>query len=147
LKLTVATAESLTGGLVSAALTSIPGSSDYFLAGVNAYSNRAKHLLLEIPGGTLKSHGAVSQECSALMAENVARVVGSDVGLSTTGIAGPGGGTPKKPVGLVHFAAWGRKQGILTWEARLTGPRHAITMASVGTALDLLIELLGVETG
>jgi PncC family amidohydrolase len=142
-KLTVATAESITCGLLAASITSVPGSSAYFLAGIDAYSNESKRKFLEIPEAVIRDNGAVSKECSALMAENVARVVGADIGVSTTGIAGPSGGSPQKPVGLVFFSAWGKRQGILTWESRFSGSRHEITLLSAESALDILIELIG----
>jgi PncC family amidohydrolase len=140
--LTIATAESITGGLVSASLTSVPGSSKYFLAGLNTYSNDAKHQLLKVPQDVLQTDGAVSERCSILMATNVARIIGSDLGVSTTGIAGPDGGTPRKPVGLVYFSAFGKKNGILTWERRFTGTRHEITLLAAETALDITLELI-----
>jgi nicotinamide-nucleotide amidase len=140
--LTVATAESLTGGLVSASLTSISGSSRYFLAGLNTYSNESKHKLLEVPLDVLETDGAVSEKCSVLMAKNVARIIGSNIGISTTGIAGPDGGSAKKPVGLVYFSAYEKTKGLLTWEKRFSGMRHEITLLSVETALDIFLELL-----
>jgi nicotinamide-nucleotide amidase len=102
--LTVAVAESCTGGLVGKRFTDIPGSSDYFLGGVTAYSNEVKTRVLGVPAHVLEGHGAVSAEVAAAMAEGVQRLLGSDCALSTTGVAGPGGGTEEKPVGLVFIA-------------------------------------------
>ncbi|MCS6966616.1 MAG: competence/damage-inducible protein A [Candidatus Kapabacteria bacterium] len=98
---TLAVAESCTGGLLGAAITDIPGSSDYFLGGHIAYSNAAKTTFLQVPPELLQSVGAVSQEVAELLAENVRRAFGATYGIGITGIAGPGGGTPQKPVGTV----------------------------------------------
>jgi nicotinamide-nucleotide amidase len=135
--LTLATAESLTGGLVSAAITSVPGSSAYFLAGLNTYSNQSKYRLLEVPWVVLNTAGAVSTECARAMASGVARLIGSDLGLSTTGIAGPDGGSDIKPVGLVYVSAFGN----LRHETRreiFTGDRQTVAFLAVEAALDLL---------
>lgn len=102
--LTVATAESCTGGLIAHTLTNISGSSDYFDRGVVSYSNRAKTELLGVPETMLKEHGAVSEEVAKVMAEGVRKKSNVDMGLATTGIAGPTGGTKEKPVGLVYIA-------------------------------------------
>jgi PncC family amidohydrolase len=142
LKLTVVTAESLTGGLVSASLTSVPGSSGYFLAGFNTYSNESKEQVLEVPAETLKKYGAVSPQCAESMAANAARIIGSDLGVSTTGIAGPDGGSPEKPVGLVYFSAFRQGHEFLTWKKIFSGSRHVVTLLSVETALDILEKLL-----
>lgn len=100
---TVATAESCTGGLIAKSFTDIPGSSDYFLDGVVTYSNAAKTRLLEVPAALIDQHGAVSPQVAEAMAVNCRRLSGSDYAISITGIAGPGGGTPDKPVGLVYI--------------------------------------------
>ena len=99
--LSLATAESCTGGLVGARVTAVPGSSRYYRGGVVAYSNAAKETLLEVPGEALRRHGAVSPEVARAMAEGARRRLGADLAVSTTGISGPDGGTPEKPVGLV----------------------------------------------
>jgi nicotinamide-nucleotide amidase len=101
---TIAVAESCTGGLLAERITSVPGASDYFLGGITAYANSAKETLLGIPGRLLEREGAVSEPVAREMAEQVRARFGADVGLSTTGISGPGGGTKDKPVGLVHVA-------------------------------------------
>ena len=102
LGLSIATAESCTGGLVAERLTSIPGSSDTFVGGIVAYANGVKQAALGVSGETLRDHGAVSAETAAAMARGVRERLEADVGLAVTGIAGPGGGTPEKPVGLVY---------------------------------------------
>ncbi len=105
--MTLALAESCTGGRIGDRITDVPGSSEYFLLGVAAYSNQAKQALLGVRPETLRAHGAVSPETAAEMAEGARRAAGADVGLSTTGIAGPGGGTEEKPVGTVCIGlAW-----------------------------------------
>ncbi|HET7090208.1 MAG TPA: CinA family protein [Anaerolineae bacterium] len=103
-KLTLALGESCTGGLVAHRLTNVPGSSNYVLGGIIAYSNEAKERLLGVQHATLEEHGAVSGETAIEMAYGARAALGADVGLSVTGIAGPGGGTPEKPVGLVYVA-------------------------------------------
>ena len=101
---TLAVAESCTGGLVASRLTDVPGSSAYFLGGVVAYCNSAKTNLLGVDPGTLEAEGAVSEAVAIQMAEGVRAALGADIGLSTTGVAGPSGGTPEKPVGMVWVA-------------------------------------------
>ena len=103
-KLTLAVAESCTGGLIGHRLTNVPGSSAYFLGGVVAYAYDAKEHLLGVSHNTLYEFGAVSEPTARAMARGVRRVVGADVGVSVTGIAGPGGGMPGKPVGLTWIA-------------------------------------------
>jgi PncC family amidohydrolase len=109
-KLTIATAESLTSGLIAASLTSVPGSSAYFLAGINAYSNDSKESFLKVSSEILSTRGAVSEECSRIMARNIQSLVGADLGVSSTGIAGPDGATPNKPVGLVYLTVVSQKK-------------------------------------
>ena len=98
---TVSCAESCTGGLISSLFTSVPGSSEYFLGSVTSYANSVKQNVLGVPASIISSHGAVSSECVAAMAEGVRRITGSDFSVATSGIAGPGGGSEEKPVGLV----------------------------------------------
>ena len=102
--LTVAVAESCTGGLIAHRLTNVPGSSAYFLGGVVAYANEVKERVLGVRPETLRRYGAVSREVALEMARGVRRLLGADIALSATGIAGPAGGTPEKPVGLVYVA-------------------------------------------
>jgi PncC family amidohydrolase len=102
--LSLATAESCTGGLVSHRITNVPGSSDYYKGGVIAYANEVKEKILQVGRGILEEKGAVSAECARAMAEGIRELLDSDIGIATTGIAGPTGGTPKKPVGLVYIA-------------------------------------------
>ena len=102
--LTLATAESCTGGLVAHRITNVPGSSEYYLGGFVAYAYEAKEVFLGVRHETLVAHGAVSVETAREMAKGVRERLGADLGLSVTGIAGPGGGTPEKPVGLVYVA-------------------------------------------
>lgn len=142
---TVAVAESCTGGLLGHRLTAVPGSSAYFLEGFIAYGNRAKVVRLGVEEETLRRHGAVSPETAAAMAEGARRVSGADFGLSTTGIAGPGGGSAEKPVGLVYVALAG-EDGTKTSAGRYPGPRDRVKFQAVQRALDLLRRrLLGWE--
>jgi len=135
----IATAESCTGGLIAGVLTAIPGSSDVVDAGFITYSNEAKSRLIGVPENLLKAHGAVSEEVARAMAEGTLRAYPSaTIALSVTGVAGPGGGTELKPVGLVHLAAARQKRPTL--HTRLTlGPltREEIRLASVAAALRL----------
>ncbi|HXZ67428.1 MAG TPA: CinA family protein [Alphaproteobacteria bacterium] len=103
-KLLIATAESCTGGLIAAALTEIPGSSDVFDRGFVTYSNKAKAVMLKVPTAILRKHGAVSEKAARAMATGALKASGASIAVAVTGIAGPGGGSPQKPVGLVHFA-------------------------------------------
>ena len=135
---TVAAAESLTGGNVSARITKISGSSAYFLGGIVAYSNEAKALLLGVSQETLATRGAVSAECAREMAEGARRAFGADVAVATTGIAGPGGATERKPVGLVYIALAGQ-DGVTTEEFHFPGGRATVTDASTEAALLMLL--------
>ena len=103
LDLTVATAESCTGGLVAHALTEVPGSSAYVRGGIVAYANEVKTALLGVPAEVLEAHGAVSAQVAVAMAEGARERLGTDLGVGVTGVAGPDGGTEEKPVGLVYF--------------------------------------------
>ncbi|MCJ7750000.1 MAG: nicotinamide-nucleotide amidohydrolase family protein, partial [Armatimonadetes bacterium] len=135
--LTLAVAESCTGGLIGHRLTNVPGSSGYFLASLTTYSNESKRSLLGVPEETIGKHGAVSAETAAAMAEGVRRTTGADIGLSVTGIAGPEGGTPAKPVGLV-YAARTHAGDTVTEELRLRGDRSMIKERAAQMALYLL---------
>ena len=137
--LKIATAESCTGGLVAGALTEIPGSSDVFERGFVTYSNNAKQECLGVIDDTLDKFGAVSAPTAIAMAEGALANSRADVSVAITGIAGPGGGSPDKPVGLVHFAAARRGQATI-FELRHFGDigRDKIRMESVEVALTLL---------
>jgi nicotinamide-nucleotide amidase len=139
--MTIAAAESCTGGLVSARLTSVPGSSKAFVGGLVAYDDRLKLDGLGVPAELLERHGAVSAETAAAMAAGVRHSLGADVGVSVTGVAGPGGGTPKKPVGLVfiHAETPEASHGV---ELRLPGNRDAVRRRAAASALHLLRRLL-----
>jgi nicotinamide-nucleotide amidase len=139
--LTLATAESITGGLVSARLTSIPGSSDVVLGGVVAYANELKENELGVPAELIARHGAVSAEVAAAMAQGARERLGADVAVSVTGIAGPGGGSAKKPVGLVYLHAAG-PDGEVGREFSFPGDRASIRARSVVGALHLVRRLL-----
>jgi nicotinamide-nucleotide amidase len=137
--LKVATAESCTGGLVAGALTDIAGSSDVVDRGFVTYSNEAKEAMLGVPAVTLKRHGAVSAETAAAMAAGALENSDADVTVAITGIAGPGGGSEQKPVGLVHFAAASRDGRHLARERRYGDiGRQSVRERSVAEALDLL---------
>jgi nicotinamide-nucleotide amidase len=134
----LATAESCTGGGIAAALTEIAGSSDVFERGFVTYSNEAKIELLGVPAALIAKHGAVSQEVAVAMAEGTLAHSRADVAVSVTGIAGPGGATPTKPVGLVYIGIM-RRGGTPTVERRVfAGDRAAVRAASVKRALELL---------
>jgi nicotinamide-nucleotide amidase len=137
--LKIATAESCTGGLVAAALTEIPGSSDVVDRGFVIYSNEAKHEMLGVPNATLRKFGAVSRETAQAMARGALKNSAADIAVSITGIAGPGGATPGKPVGLVHFAAAARG-GRLIARAKKFGDigRRKVRQKSVDEALAML---------
>jgi nicotinamide-nucleotide amidase len=140
--LKVASAESCTGGLLAAALTEIPGSSDVFDRGFVTYSDVAKQAMLGVSAATLEQHGAVSRETADAMAHGALALSSADIALAVTGIAGPGGGGAEKPVGLVHFAAMARDGRRIHREKRFGDiGRAAVRMHSVAEAL-AMIELL-----
>src|SRR5271169_506834 len=141
-RLTIATAESCTGGLVAGALTDIPGSSDVIDRGFVTYSNEAKRAMLGVEASTLATFGAVSKETATQMAIGALEKAGVDLAVSITGIAGPGGATPGKPVGLVHLAVAARDGRILHRECRFGAiGRGAVRERSVVEALRMLTEL------
>ncbi|MBI4679276.1 MAG: CinA family nicotinamide mononucleotide deamidase-related protein [Elusimicrobia bacterium] len=139
-RLTLAVAESCTGGMIGARLTDVPGSSAYFRGGVVAYSDDLKKGLLGVDPARLARHGAVSEECCREMAEGVRRASGSSVGLSATGIAGPSGGTRAKPVGLVFIGVSGPGPGTKVHALRLSGEREFIRTRATTRALQLLLD-------
>jgi nicotinamide-nucleotide amidase len=139
--LTLATAESCTGGLVSARLTSVPGASAAFVGGVVAYANGVKRAGLGVPETLLEEHGAVSAEVARAMAHGVRERLGSDVGVAVTGVAGPDGGTPEKPVGLVFVHAAG-PDGEEARRSDLPGDREMVRGRATAAALHLVRKLL-----
>jgi nicotinamide-nucleotide amidase len=134
---TLAVAESCTGGLIAQRLTEVPGSSNYFMEGVVSYSNDAKVRLLGVPSDLIAEYGAVSAPVAEAMAEGVRERAGTDFGLSVTGIAGPGGGTQDKPVGLV-FIALSDDAHTEHRKLLLPGDRQLIRWRASQAALDLL---------
>ena len=136
-KMTLAVAESCTGGLICHWLTNVPGSSEYFKHGIIAYSDSAKLASLGVPEELLKRFGAVSKEAVTAMAKGVREMSNTGIGLATTGIAGPGGGSAEKPVGLVYIGL-ARDEAILSEEHRFIGSREMIKIQASQAALDLL---------
>jgi nicotinamide-nucleotide amidase len=139
---TLALAESLTGGLVGHRITEVPGSSDYLLGGMVAYANSAKEMLLEVHGDVLLIQGAVSEKTAREMAEAARRAFGATFGVSTTGFAGPGGGTEVEPLGMVHFAVAG-PEGTVASRFLYPGERSRVKLRAAWAALDLLRRVLG----
>jgi nicotinamide-nucleotide amidase len=135
--LTLAVAESCTGGLLSHRLTNTPGSSEYFLGGLVTYSNALKMKLLDVKPATLETHGAVSEETVREMAAGVRRNTGADVGIGITGIAGPGGGTKEKPVGLVYIGL-AVEAGTIAKKFQFTIDRETNKLLSTQAALNML---------
>lgn len=139
--LTLAVAESCTGGRICDRITDVPGSSEHFKGGIVAYSNDSKVRFLGVSHETLKAHGAVSEECAREMASGVAKAFGADLGVSVTGIAGPRGATPSKPVGLVFIGiAW--KKECISFRYMFEGNREAVKMQSAEQALALLLNFV-----
>lgn len=136
--LKIATAESCTGGLIAGALTEIPGSSDVVDRGFVTYSNQAKCDMLGVDIEMLIAHGAVSEQVARAMAEGALAHSGADVAVSVTGIAGPGGGTANKPVGLVHIACARKGHETLHERRIFTGDRSGVRMSTVKVALKLV---------
>jgi nicotinamide-nucleotide amidase len=142
--LTVATAESCTGGLLAAMITAIPGSSEVFERGFVTYSNAAKIECLGVSPRILEEFGAVSREAALAMAEGALAYSSADLTLSITGIAGPGGGSPEKPVGLVHFG-FARRGGAAADVEKRFGDlgRDGVRSAAIAVAIELLLEAAG----
>ncbi len=142
-RLRIVTAESCTGGLVAGAICSIAGASDVFERGFVTYTNRAKQEVLGVPGDLLADHGAVSEPVARFMAEGALEASNAHVAVAITGVAGPGGGTPMKPVGTVHFAIARANQGIHHTMERFEHPdRSGVQLASVAVALQMLRDAL-----
>jgi nicotinamide-nucleotide amidase len=141
--LTLAVAESCTGGLLAATITERPGVSSFFLGGVISYSNQVKIDQLAVPADVLDSKGAVSEETARAMADGVRSRFGADLGVGITGIAGPGGATTGKPVGLVHIAV-AAPAGLLARQDVWVGDRSQVRRASVRAALALLLSSVGI---
>ena len=137
-KLTVAVAESCTGGLIGYRLTQVPGSSAYVDRGVLCYSNQAKTDMLGLPARLIEQHGAVSREVAEAMAKGMREGAGVSVALSVTGIAGPGGATETKPVGLVYIGLDGGSDDVMTKEFHFHGDRSVIRQRAAQAALDVL---------
>ena len=138
---TLAVAESCTGGMIGAVITSVAGSSAYFRGGVIAYNNQIKTGILGVPKEVLEEKGAVSHETVEAMAEGVCRLLGADCSVSVSGIAGPGGGTEEKPVGLVYIGVC-TPRTTKTFECRCNGSRQSIRQLATGLAISNLIKQL-----
>lgn len=136
-KLTIACAESCTGGLLTSRLTDVAGSSAYVKGSIVSYSNEIKERLVGVRSDTLAGYGAVSEQTAGEMAEGIRRVIEADIGVGVTGIAGPDGGTPQKPVGLVYIAVAGA-QGTVIRENRFKGTRGEIKLQTTETALEMI---------
>ena len=136
-KMTVAIAESCTGGLISSRITDVSGSSDYFIMGVVAYSNNIKENILDVSPRLLQKYGAVSKQVALEMAKGVQLLAKAYIGVGVTGVAGPDGGTKAKPVGLVYIALVTDKKRIVK-EFRFNGSRHKIKFQASQSALDMI---------
>jgi len=136
---TCTVAESCTGGMIGATLTSVAGASAWFKGGVIAYSNEVKRMLLGVPEETLVRFGAVSAETVKSMAVGAAAAVDADIAVSVSGIAGPDGGSSEKPVGLVYIGLFCKGQSV-AYRHMFTGDREAIRSAAVGAALQHLVD-------
>lgn len=140
-RLTLATVESCTGGLIAGALTAVPGSSDVLYGGFVTYANEAKIGMVGVPYGLLREFGAVSREVAAAMAEGGLAAAGTHLCIAVTGIAGPSGGSAEKPVGLVHLAV-ASDEGTKTVKKTFKGDRSAIRRAAVEEALRLTLKVM-----
>ena len=138
----MAVAESCTGGLLSAAITSISGSSKVFTMGLVTYSNKAKTSILKIPKTVIQKHGAVSIQCCLSMVNNLSKISKSKICISITGIAGPKGGTKQKPVGLVFIGIKNGKKAIVSKNQFKNKGRNAIQKATIKKALNLILKQL-----
>lgn len=142
---TVTTAESCTGGLIAATLINVPGISEIYREGYITYANEAKEKLLGVSRETLEQYGAVSEETAREMAKGAAESAGAEVSLVSTGIAGPSGGTPEKPVGLVYLGCC-LKGKVTVRKENFHGDRESIRRQAVASALELLLSVLSEET-
>ena len=140
-KLKITCAESCTGGLISGRLVNVSGISDFYEAGIVTYANEAKEKFLNVPGDMLKEYGAVSSQVAEAMARGAIKFAAADVSIAVTGIAGPGGGTPEKPVGLVYMACC-VKDEVIVKKHNFTGDRQNIRECTVQEALRLVIQCL-----
>ncbi len=138
--LKVATAESCTGGLIGASLTAVPGMSECYGYGAITYANSAKEELLSVSDDTLKTKGAVSPDTACQMAEGVLKLSKADIAVSVTGIAGPGGGTKDKPVGLVYIGIAQKGRDTIAYKNIFSGDRESVRKSTVCKALELIIE-------
>lgn len=138
--LTLVTAESCTGGLIAAVLTEIPGSSDVMAGGCVTYSNAMKTAMTGVDAALIASHGAVSEPVARAMAQGVLKTSGASLAIAATGIAGPGGATPTKPVGLVHLACARAGHATLHRTCHFNGERSAVRLAAVDAALALMLQ-------
>ena len=139
--LTIATAESCTGGMIASAITNVSGASAFFGTGVVTYSNEAKMKLIDVKSDTLEKYGAVSEQTVCEMAEGVLKLGKADVAVAVSGIAGPTGGTVEKPVGLVYIGVSG-KYGTFAYENHFEGNRDTVRNQTVNRAFELVFEYL-----
>lgn len=138
---TLCCAESCTGGMIGETVTSIPGSSSFFVGSAVTYSNEAKMRLLEVPFGILMQYGAVSEQTAACMAKGARKLFSADIAVAVTGIAGPGGATDTKPVGLVYIAVYDGKD-LKVKENHFKGSREDVRRQTVDIALEMVAEIL-----
>ncbi|MEA3239183.1 MAG: CinA family protein [Candidatus Bipolaricaulota bacterium] len=143
-KLTIAVAESCTGGLLGSRLTDVAGSSEYFLGGVIAYQNEVKESVLRVPHKVIAAHGAVSSETAEAMASGCRDLFKCDIAVSITGIAGPGGGTAEKPVGLTYIGL-ATSRGVISRRFRWEGSRMQNKESSVRAAIEMILSALKLE--
>ncbi|GFM38240.1 CinA family protein [Desulfovibrio psychrotolerans] len=140
-RLLLGTAESCTGGLIAAACTDVSGSSAWFAGGIVAYANAVKENVLRVPRSILDTHGAVSEQTVRAMTQGACAVLGTDMAIAVSGVAGPTGGSPEKPVGTVWLAATLRGT-IITQRHHFSGPRHAVREQTVLASIPMLLDLL-----
>jgi len=145
-RMTLAVAESCTGGLLASWITDVPGSSAYFRGGIVAYTNTVKETILGVSKDVLSVHGAVSSECAREMALGALRVFGADLALATTGIAGPGGATEDKPVGLAYVALSSRDGRDIVRRSLFEGSREKNKRSVTEAALHLMLEYIGEDS-